>query len=81
VDKPELREFDPGHQVACHFPITEFLGTKPIVGPDPGLTEPGQSDVNPTGETNGDDDLIRQIGTNYDVGPDTPIDPGGAVWR
>jgi oligopeptide/dipeptide ABC transporter ATP-binding protein len=81
VDKPELREFEPGHQVACHFPITEFLGTKLIVGPDPGLTPEDRSGINPTGETNGDDDLVRQLGTDISAGPGTPIDPGGAVWR
>lgn len=81
VDKPELREFDAGHQVACHFPITEFLGTEPIVGPHPGLTEPDNLDANPTGENNGDDDLVRQLGSDYDAGSGTPLDPSGGVWR
>jgi oligopeptide/dipeptide ABC transporter ATP-binding protein len=81
IDKPELIEFEPGHQVACHFPITESLGTGLIVGPDPGLTPRGDHGVNPTGETNGDDDLVRQLGTDYDAGPGTPIDPGPEIWR
>ena len=39
VEVPELIEVAPGHQVACHFPITESLGTTLITGPNPGLTE------------------------------------------
>jgi hypothetical protein len=35
---PELIEVAPGHQLACHFPITESLGTTLITGPNPGLT-------------------------------------------
>jgi peptide/nickel transport system ATP-binding protein len=42
VEAPPLIELRPGHEVACHFPITEGLGTTPIVGPNPGLTpQPG----------------------------------------
>jgi oligopeptide/dipeptide ABC transporter ATP-binding protein len=84
VDKPELREFDPGHQVACHFPITEFLGTKPIVGPDPGLTTPDSLEGEEA-STEGIDnvtegDLVRGSG-NYSGDSDTVIDPGPGIWR
>ncbi len=42
VEAPPLIQLSPGHEVACHFPITEGLGTTLIVGPDPGLTpQPG----------------------------------------
>ena len=40
TDKPELREFAPGHRVACHFPITEPLAGGVIHGPDSGLVAP-----------------------------------------
>jgi oligopeptide/dipeptide ABC transporter ATP-binding protein len=38
VEVPALIEVAPGHQLACHFPITESLGTTLITGPNPGLT-------------------------------------------
>ena len=40
TDKPELREFAPGHRVACHFPITQPLAGGVIHGPDSGLVAP-----------------------------------------
>ena len=40
TEKPELREFTPGHTVACHFPITEPLSGGVIHGPDSGLVAP-----------------------------------------
>ena len=42
VEAPPLLQIAPGHEVACHFPITEGLGTGLITGPNPGLTrQPG----------------------------------------
>ena len=84
VDKPVIREFEPGHQVACHFPITEYLGSTLIVGPDPGLTPEsdleGRQDGDPM-EQAGDSDLIHEPGTNYTDGTDSLIDPGPGLWR
>lgn len=44
TDKPELREFAPGHTVACHFPITEPLSGGVIHGPDSGLVTPDDAE-------------------------------------
>ena len=55
----------------------EFLGTAPITGPDPGLTK----QTGEAGEDRGSNDLIREIGTDYGAAPNTPIDPGPAIWR
>ena len=78
-EKPALVEPTTGHQVACHFPILEFLGTKEILGPDPGLTPRAGGSL--AGAAAGSNDLIREIGSDYGVGPDTPIDPGPSIWR
>lgn len=44
TEKPELREFAPGHTVACHFPITEPLEGGVIHGPDSGLVAPADGE-------------------------------------
>ena len=44
TEKPELREFAPGHTVACHFPITEPLTGGVIHGPDSGLVAPADGE-------------------------------------
>ena len=80
VETPELRELEPGHTVACHFPVLEPLGSAPIVGPDPGAAD-WAGTGNPTGEANGDHDAVRQLGADYDVGPGTQMDPSSDLWR
>ncbi|MEY3733246.1 MAG: hypothetical protein RL347_605 [Actinomycetota bacterium] len=45
TEKPELREFAPGHTVACHFPITEPLTGGVIHGPDSGLVTPEEGEA------------------------------------
>jgi peptide/nickel transport system ATP-binding protein len=50
VEIPPLLEIATGHQVACHFPVTESLGSALIVGPDPGLAEQPAPDFRPPSE-------------------------------
>ena len=51
TEKPELREFAPGHTVACHFPITEPLAGGVIHGPDSGLVAPAEGEPGYFSET------------------------------
>jgi oligopeptide/dipeptide ABC transporter ATP-binding protein len=51
TEKPELREFAPGHTVACHFPITEPLSGGIIHGPDSGLVAPAEGEPGYFSET------------------------------
>jgi oligopeptide/dipeptide ABC transporter ATP-binding protein len=51
TEKPELREFAPGHTVACHFPITEPLSGGVIHGPDSGLVAPAEGEPGYFSET------------------------------
>jgi hypothetical protein len=47
---PELLELVPGHAVACHYPITESLGSDLIMGPDSGFVEQPDRVVPPPSE-------------------------------
>jgi oligopeptide/dipeptide ABC transporter ATP-binding protein len=51
TEKPLLREFSPGHTVACHFPITEPLSGGVIHGPDSGLVAPDEGEPGYFSET------------------------------
>jgi oligopeptide/dipeptide ABC transporter ATP-binding protein len=51
TEKPLLREFSPGHTVACHFPITEPLSGGVIHGPDSGLVAPTEGEPGYFSET------------------------------
>ena len=51
TEKPMLREFAPGHTVACHFPITEPLSGGVIHGPDSGLVAPDEGEPGYFSET------------------------------
>jgi oligopeptide/dipeptide ABC transporter ATP-binding protein len=51
TEKPLLREFSPGHTVACHFPITEPLSGGVIHGPDSGLVAPAEGEPGYFSET------------------------------
>ena len=51
TEKPVLREFAPGHTVACHFPITEPLSGGVIHGPDSGLVAPAEGEPGYFSET------------------------------
>ena len=51
TEKPVLREFSPGHTVACHFPITEPLSGGVIHGPDSGLVAPAEGEPGYFSET------------------------------
>ncbi len=50
AERPELLELAPGHAVACHYPITEPLGSKKIIGPDSGFVEQPDRIVQPPSE-------------------------------
>ena len=72
VEVPKLLEFAPGHQVACHFPITENLGTDLIVGPDAGITEQPTPEVRPPSEVIAD---MESAGSSRPMGADYVGDP------
>lgn len=50
TEMPELLELVPGHAVACHYPITESLGSDLITGPDSGFVEQPDRVVPPPSE-------------------------------
>jgi peptide/nickel transport system ATP-binding protein len=50
TEMPELLELVPGHAVACHYPITESLGSDLIMGPDSGFVEQPDRVVPPPSE-------------------------------
>jgi len=51
VEVPPLVEESPGHQVACFFPVSELPRGKLIIGPDPGLTDQLDQEVDSFSET------------------------------
>ena len=51
TERPEFREFAPGHRVACHFPITGPLPHGVIHGPDSGLVTPDDGEPGYFSET------------------------------
>ncbi|MEI6362967.1 MAG: oligopeptide/dipeptide ABC transporter ATP-binding protein [Actinomycetes bacterium] len=71
VEVPKLVEFSPGHQVACHFPITEHLGSDLIVGPDAGFTEQPTPEVQPPSEVIAD---MESAGSSRPMGADYVAD-------
>jgi len=76
VEVPPLVEHAPGHQVACHFPVTESLGTHLIVGPDAGVTELPAPQFRPPSEVIADTEAAgsaRPEGVDY-VSKDFPQD-------
>ncbi|MDI1288505.1 MAG: ATP-binding cassette domain-containing protein [bacterium] len=50
VEVPPLAEYAPGHKVACHYPVTESLGSELIRGADAGLVELDTPTVRPPSE-------------------------------
>lgn len=68
VEKPALLEFAPGHQVACHFPIVESLGSDLILGPDSGAVDQRARVVQPPSEVIADMESAgsaRPMGADY----------------
>lgn len=75
TDVPELREMSDGHKVACHYPITESLGSTLIVGPNSGLTPQPEREVLPPSEVLQDMEsghAIRPKGIDY-AGGENPF--------
>lgn len=72
VDVPLLLEYSPGHQVACHFPVIESLGTELIVGADAGLVEQLAPTVRPPSEVIAD---VESAGSARPEGIDYATDP------
>ena len=71
-DIPQLLEFAPGHQVACHFPIVESLGHDLILGPDSGIVELEAPEVQPPSEVIAD---VESAGSSRPEGIDYAADP------
>lgn len=68
TEEPELLDMGEDRKVACHYPITEFLGTTLIVGPDSGLTSQPEREVLPPSEVLQDMEsghAIRPKGIDY----------------
>ncbi|MDO8308124.1 MAG: ATP-binding cassette domain-containing protein [Actinomycetota bacterium] len=72
VEVPELLELLPGHQVACHYPVTETLGTDLILGPNPGVVEQLTPEVRPPSEVIAD---VESAGSSRPDGIDYAADP------
>ena len=72
VDVPLLLEYSPGHEVACHYPVTEGLGTDLILGPDGGLVELDAPTARPPSEVIAD---AESAGASRPEGIDYAGDP------
>jgi peptide/nickel transport system ATP-binding protein len=72
VEAPQLLELLPGHEVACHYPVTESLGTDLILGPDSGIVEQETPEVRPPSEVIAD---IESAGSSRPEGIDYAGDP------
>ena len=79
VEAPLLVEFSPGHKVACHYPVTESLGTDLILGPDSGAVDLEAPMVQPPSEVNAD---VESAGSSRPEGIDYASDPnfGKGDW-
>ncbi|MHB1066615.1 MAG: ABC transporter ATP-binding protein [Candidatus Nanopelagicales bacterium] len=72
VEVPQLLELLPGHQVACHYPVTESLGTDLILGANPGVVEQRTPEVRPPSEVIAD---VESAGSARPDGIDYAGDP------
>ncbi len=72
VEVPLLSEYAPGHQVACHYPVTESLGSELILGPNSGMVELEAPTVRPPSEVIAD---VESAGSSRPEGVDYAADP------
>ena len=72
VEVPLLAAYAPGHEVACHYPVTERLGSNLIFGPDSGLVELEAPTVRPPSEVIAD---VESAGSSRPEGVDYASDP------